>query len=65
MIDADPQVAITNTVPLTKIDAAEIKAVLSEYKMSNAAVTIHQPDCTVEDFIDAVEGNRWALRSRC
>ncbi|WRT64270.1 uncharacterized protein IL334_001201 [Kwoniella shivajii] len=51
-------VAITNTVPLTKIDAQEIKAVLSEYKMSNAAVSIHQPDATIEDFIDVVEGNR-------
>ncbi|WWC66504.1 uncharacterized protein I206_100406 [Kwoniella pini CBS 10737] len=51
-------IAITNTVPLTKIDAQEIKAVLSEYKMSNAAVSIHQPDATIEDFIDVVEGNR-------
>ncbi|WWC99814.1 hypothetical protein V866_006722 [Kwoniella sp. B9012] len=33
-------------------------AVLSEYKMSNAAVSIHQPDATIEDFIDVVEGNR-------
>lgn len=53
------QVAITNTVPLTKIDATEIRAVLSEYRMSNAAVSIHQPDATIEDFIDVVEGNRW------
>lgn len=52
------QVAITNTVPLTKIDAQEIRAVLQEYRMSNAAVSIHQPDATIEDFIDVVEGNR-------
>jgi ribosome-interacting GTPase 1 len=45
-------------VPLTKIDAQGIKAVLSEYRMSNAAVAIHQPDATIEDFIDVVEGNR-------
>ncbi|AAW42267.1 cytoplasmic protein [Cryptococcus gattii Ru294] len=51
-------VAITNTVPLTKIDAQEIRAVLQEYRMSNAAVSIHQPDATIEDFIDVVEGNR-------
>ncbi|OCF33936.1 cytoplasmic protein [Kwoniella heveanensis CBS 569] len=51
-------IAITNTVPLTKIDAQEIRAVLGEYKMSNAAVSIHQPDATIEDFIDVVEGNR-------
>lgn len=52
------QVAITNTVPLTKIDAGEIKAVLSEYRMHSAAVQIHEPDATIEQFIDVVEGNR-------
>ncbi|TXT04312.1 hypothetical protein VHUM_04199 [Vanrija humicola] len=51
-------IAITNTVPLTKIDAQEIKAVLSEYRMTSCSVTIHEPDCTIEDFIDVVEGNR-------
>ncbi|RXK36522.1 cytoplasmic protein [Tremella mesenterica] len=58
-------VAITNTVPLTKIDANEIRAVLNEYRMSNAAVTIHEPDATVEDFIDAVEGNRVYVPAIC
>lgn len=52
------QIAITNTVPLTKVDASEIKAVLGEYRMNSAAVTIHQPDATIEDIIDVVEGNR-------
>lgn len=56
--DADRQIAISNTVPLTKVDANEIKAVLSEYRMNSAAVTIHQPDATIEDIIDVVEGNR-------
>lgn len=51
-------VAITNTVPLTRTDAQEIKAVLSEYRMNNASVSIHQPDATIEDFIDVIEGNR-------
>ncbi|KAK4688059.1 developmentally-regulated GTP-binding protein, partial [Tremellales sp. Uapishka_1] len=51
-------IAITNTVPLTNIDAGEIKAVLSEYRMNSAAVAIHQPDATIEEFIDVVEGNR-------
>ncbi|WVN89866.1 uncharacterized protein L203_105096 [Cryptococcus depauperatus CBS 7841] len=51
-------IAITNTVPLTKIDPQEIRAVLQEYRMSNAAVSIHQPDATIEDLIDVVEGNR-------
>ena len=52
------KVAITNTVPLTRTDAQEIKAVLSEYRMNNASVSIHQPDATIEDFIDVIEGNR-------
>ncbi|ODO11619.1 hypothetical protein I350_00403 [Cryptococcus amylolentus CBS 6273] len=54
-------IAITNTVPLTKIDAQEIRAVLQEYRMSNCAVSIHQPDATIEDFIDVVEGNRFYI----
>ncbi|WVQ82654.1 hypothetical protein IAT38_004786 [Cryptococcus sp. DSM 104549] len=51
-------IAITNTVPLTKIDPNEIRAVCSEYRMNSCAVSIHQPDATIEDFIDVVEGNR-------
>lgn len=51
-------IAITNTVPLTNIDPDEIRAVLSEYKMTSASVAIHQPDATLEDLIDVVEGNR-------
>jgi ribosome-interacting GTPase 1 len=37
--------------------------VLSEYKMSSASVAIHQPDATLEDLIDVVEGNRWVFAS--
>jgi len=51
-------IAITNTVPLTNIDHDEIKAVLSEYKLSNADVTIREPNCTSDDLVDVVEGNR-------
>lgn len=51
-------VAITNTVPLTNIDHDEIKAVLSEYKLSNADVTIREPNCTSDDLVDVIEGNR-------
>ncbi|BGP02749.1 GTP-binding protein rbg1 [Rhodotorula toruloides] len=50
-------IAITNTVPLTKITADEIKAVLSEYRMANADVHI-RCDPTVDEFVDVVEGNR-------
>ena len=51
-------VAITNTVPLTNIDHDEIKAVLSEYKMSNADVVIRQAGVTADDLVDVIEGKR-------
>ncbi|KAI6105676.1 P-loop containing nucleoside triphosphate hydrolase protein [Pisolithus sp. B1] len=51
-------IAITNTVPLTNIDHDEIKAILSEYKLSNADVTIREPNCTSDDLVDVIEGNR-------
>ncbi|KAK4048029.1 GTP-binding protein rbg1 [Microbotryomycetes sp. JL201] len=50
-------IAISNTVPLTKIDADEIKAVLGEYRMANCDVAI-RCDPTLDEFIDVVEGNR-------
>ncbi|KDN38798.1 P-loop containing nucleoside triphosphate hydrolase protein [Tilletiaria anomala UBC 951] len=48
---------ITHTVPLTKIDPEEVRAVLSEYRISNAEVAFKQ-DATIEELIDVVEGNR-------
>jgi len=51
-------IAITNTVPLTKIDHDEIKAVLSEYKLSNCDVAIREPNATADDIVDVIEGNR-------
>lgn len=51
-------VAITNTVPLTNIDHDEIKAVLSEYKISNGDVAIRQAGVTADDLVDVIEGNR-------
>lgn len=51
-------IAVTNTVPLTNIDQDEIKAILSEYKLSNADVTIREPGCTSDDLVDIIEGNR-------
>ncbi|GBE79741.1 Uncharacterized GTP-binding protein [Sparassis crispa] len=51
-------IAITNTVPLTNVDQDEIKAVLSEYKLSNADVAIRQPGATADDLVDVIEGNR-------
>src|SRR6267154_5988967 len=56
-------VAITNTVPLTNIDQDEIKAVLSEYKLSNVDVTIREPNMTADDLVDVIEGNRYVINA--
>ncbi|KAK7205394.1 GTP binding protein-like protein [Myxozyma melibiosi] len=45
---------ITNTVPLTHLDHGEIKAVMSEYRISSADVSI-RCDATVDDLIDVLE----------
>lgn len=50
-------IAISNTVPLTHIEPEEIRAVLSEYKISNADVGF-RCDATLDEFIDVVEGGR-------
>jgi uncharacterized protein len=51
-------IAITNTVPLTNIDQDEIKAILSEYKISNVDIAIREPGATADDLVDVIEGNR-------
>lgn len=50
-------IAISNTVPLTHIEPEEIRAVLAEYKISNADVAF-RCDPTIDEFIDVVEGGR-------
>ncbi|KAG2183234.1 hypothetical protein INT43_006238 [Umbelopsis isabellina] len=50
-------ITVTNTVPLTHFDPEEIKAVLSEYRIHNADVNFKE-DCTIDQFIDVIEGNR-------
>ncbi|KAK9469447.1 P-loop containing nucleoside triphosphate hydrolase protein [Lipomyces arxii] len=45
---------VTNTVPLTHIDAGEVKAVMNEYRISSADVSI-RCDATVDDLIDVLE----------
>jgi ribosome-interacting GTPase 1 len=45
---------ITSTVPLTHIDHEEIKAVMSEYKISSADIAI-RCDATIDDLIDILE----------
>jgi len=45
---------ITNTVPLTNIDHDEIKAVMNEYRINSADISI-RCDATVDDIIDVLE----------
>ena len=48
---------INHTVPLKNISKNEIKAAMSEYRIFNANVVLHD-DVTVDEFIDFLEGNR-------
>jgi len=50
-------IAISNTVPLTKLETEEIKAVLAEYKLSNCDISF-RCDASLDELIDVCEGNR-------
>lgn len=50
----DKGLNITSTVPLTHIDHDEIKAVMGEYRINSADLTI-RCDATVDDVIDVLE----------
>lgn len=50
-------IAFNTTVPLTKLTEKLVMMILKEYKVHNADVLIRE-DCTVDEFIDVVEGNR-------
>lgn len=45
---------ITNTVPLTHLDSDEIRAVMSEYRITSADIAF-RCDATVDDLIDILE----------
>ncbi|RJE19858.1 gtp-binding protein [Aspergillus sclerotialis] len=47
-------IAVTSTVPLTNISHDEIKAVMSEYKINSADISI-RCDATIDDVIDVLE----------
>lgn len=47
----------TSTVALTQLNEGMIKVILQEYKMNNVDLII-RGDYTVDDLIDAIEGNR-------
>lgn len=50
-------VVINSTKKITKISNNEIKAAMSEYRIFNANVVLHE-DITIDQFIDVLEGNR-------
>jgi len=50
-------VKLNSTKALTKLDEKTVKNVLSEYKIHNADILIHD-DSSVDDLIDVIEGNR-------
>ncbi len=49
-------VKLNSTKALTHINEKVVKNILSEYKIHNADVLVHD-DSTVDDLIDVVEGN--------
>jgi len=51
----------THTVPLTKVDEKLVLTILHEYKIFNADVVFRE-DCSMDDFIDVVQGNRVYMR---
>eukprot|EP01024_Parvocaulis_polyphysoides_P064092 TRINITY_DN7433_c0_g1_i4.p4 TRINITY_DN7433_c0_g1~~TRINITY_DN7433_c0_g1_i4.p4 ORF type:complete len:255 (-),score=53.61 TRINITY_DN7433_c0_g1_i4:766-1530(-) len=50
-------VMVNSTITLTHLDEKIVARVLQEYKIHNADVLIRD-DCTVDDLIDVIEGNR-------
>eukprot|EP01061_Rhynchopus_euleeides_P009933 TRINITY_DN19267_c0_g1_i1.p1 TRINITY_DN19267_c0_g1~~TRINITY_DN19267_c0_g1_i1.p1 ORF type:complete len:418 (+),score=127.79 TRINITY_DN19267_c0_g1_i1:76-1254(+) len=50
-------IAFTATMKLTHLNEKLCKDILHDYKIHNAEVIVRE-DCTVDEFIDVVEGNR-------
>lgn len=48
---------VSSTVPLTKMDETAAQKILHEYKIHNYELLFRE-DCTVDDLIDVIEGNR-------
>jgi len=47
-------------VAQSRLDLAQVRSILSEYRIHNADVTL-RCDATADDLIDVVEGNRSVL----
>ncbi|TKR80622.1 hypothetical protein L596_014670 [Steinernema carpocapsae] len=54
-------VKFTHTVPVRNVNEKMIMTVLHEYKIFNADVVFRE-DCTIDDFIDVIMGNRQYLK---
>lgn len=54
--------SISSTVPLTHVSIETLEAILKEFKLINADVVIRD-DVTIDQFIDALEGNRQYIQS--
>ena len=50
-------ITITSLVPQSVLDEKMVQRILSEYKCHNADVILKE-DCSVDDLIDVIEGNR-------
>ena len=48
---------LTCLVPQSELDTDLVKTILAEYKIHNADITL-RGDCTSEELIDVIEGNR-------
>jgi len=48
---------LTCLVPQSELDTDLVKTILAEYKIHNADITL-KADCTSEELIDVIEGNR-------
>ncbi len=55
-------IGVASIKRLTKIDEPTIKAIMNEYKILNAAITI-RTDIDTDQLIDVLEGNRVYLKS--
>lgn len=50
-------ISFNSVVPLTHLDEKMCQRILQEYKCHNADILLKE-DCTVDDLIDVIEGNR-------
>ena len=53
---------VVTTVPLVNTDEKAIDRVLYEYKIHNYEMVIRDPEVTIDDIIDVIEGNRKYVR---